>query len=52
MKNFQQNYNPPHQNQDSQKRPEGEVSIHYVDKENIKGRTEQDGEYVDYEEVK
>ena len=52
MKNFQQNYNPPHQNTDYQKRPEGEVSIHYVDKENNKGKTDQDGEYVDYEEVK
>jgi len=54
IKDFQQRYteqNQQQRNSPAQKK-EGEVSITFVDKDKNKARNPDDGEYVDYEEIK
>jgi len=45
-----------HENQHSQqemnRKKEGEVSIKFVEKDKIKSKHPDDGEYIDYEEIK
>ena len=54
IKDFQQRYteqNQQQRNSQAQKK-EGEVSITFVDKDKNKVHNPDDGEYVDYEEIK
>jgi hypothetical protein len=54
IKNFQQRYTEQNQYQRNSpvQKKEGEVSITFVDKDKNKARNPDDGEYVDYEEIK
>lgn len=56
IKDFQQRYTQQNQQQRSNQaqKKEGEVSISFIDKDkdNNKGHNPDDGEYVDYEEIK
>jgi len=54
IKDFQQRYTEQNQQQrnSSAQKKEGEVSITFVDKDKNKSRNPDDGEYVDYEEIK
>ena len=54
IKDFQQRYTEQngYQSNNHVQKKEGEVSITYVDKENNRVRKPDDGDYVDFEEIK
>jgi hypothetical protein len=54
VNDFQKRFTEEHQRsqQEMNRKKEGEVSIKFVDKDENKGRHPDDGEYVDYEEIK
>jgi len=54
INDFQQRYTQQNQRsrENQPQKKEGEVSITFVDKDKNKARNPDDGEYVDYEEIK